>query len=341
MQIGTLLMLALAAAVPQRQGARPVQTTMRFAEMDRNRDGVITRAEWIGSQASFRVHDWNGDGILSGDEVRVSAPWPRNRGGGQDYPDWTDNGFRQMDRNGDGRISRLEWRYDLEDFYRLDRNGDASVSLREFELGDIDDDRGDSFDNLDLNRDNRIERSEWHGSLDTFRWLDRNGDGVLARSEMLGNTPADDRGRKNAPLGGVQPTPQPAAPAPPAAPAKVAEATVVIKGTDKWKDTGIDVRPGDMVQFRSAGTIQFSPFAEDQVDAGGRNGRTVGGAPVPRSPIGSLVARIGAVAAFFVGNTSEPMRMSNDGRLFLGINDDEVIDNKGEFRVTITVMRAR
>jgi hypothetical protein len=38
---------------------------MRFVEMDRNRDGIITRNEWNGSAQSFDMHDWNGDGRLS------------------------------------------------------------------------------------------------------------------------------------------------------------------------------------------------------------------------------------------------------------------------------------
>ena len=41
--------------------------------MDANRDGAISRDEWRGSDQSFRVHDWNGDGVLSGGEVRVGA----------------------------------------------------------------------------------------------------------------------------------------------------------------------------------------------------------------------------------------------------------------------------
>ena len=49
------------------------QDQERFRGMDRNRDGVITRAEWRGSAQSFRNHDWNGDGRLSGDEIRPGA----------------------------------------------------------------------------------------------------------------------------------------------------------------------------------------------------------------------------------------------------------------------------
>jgi hypothetical protein len=54
-------------------GRRP---PMRFFGLDRNHDGRITRAEWRGNDVSFRVHDWNRDGVLSGAEVRPGARRP-------------------------------------------------------------------------------------------------------------------------------------------------------------------------------------------------------------------------------------------------------------------------
>jgi len=134
----TAQLVAVNAEMPdQSQFTRPAQSaeTMRFREMDRNRDNVITRAEWRGSEQSFRVHDWNGDGILSGDEVRQGAVRPSD----ENQPD---TGIR--------------------------------------------DDREDTFENLDVNRNNQIERHEWHASADAFQWLDRNRDGVLSRREMVG-----------------------------------------------------------------------------------------------------------------------------------------------------------
>jgi Ca2+-binding EF-hand superfamily protein len=59
----------------------------RFAGMDRNGDGVITREEWRGSDQSFRVHDWNNDGVLSGDEVRQAARSARENNEDFDSPD--------------------------------------------------------------------------------------------------------------------------------------------------------------------------------------------------------------------------------------------------------------
>lgn len=61
--IATLAVPAVAAA----QG--------RFHGLDRNRDGAITRAEWRGSDTSFRQHDRNRDGVISGVEVRAVPAW--------------------------------------------------------------------------------------------------------------------------------------------------------------------------------------------------------------------------------------------------------------------------
>ena len=50
-----------------RAQSRPsnAEATMRFVEMDANGDGMIQRREWRGSAQSFRVHDWDGNGVLS------------------------------------------------------------------------------------------------------------------------------------------------------------------------------------------------------------------------------------------------------------------------------------
>src|SRR5262245_64536145 len=70
----------------------------RFEGLDRNGDGVISRAEWRGSDRSFRVHDLNGDGVISRDEFRGAER--------QDDTAWTRESFDALDRNQDGRLSR-------------------------------------------------------------------------------------------------------------------------------------------------------------------------------------------------------------------------------------------
>lgn len=184
----------------QDQGRR--QGQMRFAGMDRNNDGVIARGEWNGSRESFIVHDWNGDDVLSGDEVRVGGRRAVQRDEDDFNPaapgrlnSWTEATFNNLDRNRDGRVSSSEWYYDAESFVRADRNRDGALARNEF-LGTVDamdDDRNDRFENLDGNRNGRIERAEWHGSDDAFEWLDHNRDNVLSRAEVLGSAKAADQ----------------------------------------------------------------------------------------------------------------------------------------------------
>ena len=190
----TLAIIFIAAAVAGVSAQN--QRNIRFAAMDGNRDGVITRKEWNGSDRSFQVHDWNRDGILSGEEVRPGAQRPNANDEEFDYSereypyaDWTARGFSALDHNSDNRITRDEWHFDVEMFRRADRNRDNVLSRAEF-LGEDnqDDDRGDRFDYLDANNDGRVSRAEWHGTAERFDGLDDNRDGVLTRAETRGTS---------------------------------------------------------------------------------------------------------------------------------------------------------
>lgn len=46
--------------------------TGRFKQFDRDQNGVISRGEWPGNDQSFRTHDRNNDGVLSGSELKKS-----------------------------------------------------------------------------------------------------------------------------------------------------------------------------------------------------------------------------------------------------------------------------
>jgi Ca2+-binding EF-hand superfamily protein len=197
------VVLVLAVAGGQTAAAQRGRA-MRFQGMDRNNDGRITRAEWNGSDQSFKVHDWNGDGVLSGDEVRPGArreerPNREQEFDGPDreyqFDDWTVRGFSRIDDNRDNKITADEWHFDRESFRRADHNRDGVISRSEFlseDARDQDDDREDRFAYLDVNRDNRISRDEWHGSRANFDILDDNRDGVLTRTEVFGTEPPPD-----------------------------------------------------------------------------------------------------------------------------------------------------
>ena len=315
--IATAAIVCVGAAMDGNARATEPQRgqTIRFASMDTNGDGIITRQEWRGSARSFDVHDWNGDGRLAGEEVRIGGTVPRRAGNPAEFNDWSQERFRWLDTNNDNRISRAEWRYDTEDFFRVDRNGDNVLTLREFLIGNDDDDRGDRFADLDINNDGRLDRTEWHGSGLTFTWLDRNRDNVLSRAEVAGS---DALGTQT---GGT--------PVPPR--------TVMVTARQAWHDTALDVRVGDLISVSATGTIQFN---RGQPSPPGGAGQATAQAPRPDAPIGALLGRIGLNGnPFLIGAGVESMRADATGRIYLGVNDDILTDNSGQFRAVVTIVR--
>lgn len=350
------------------------QGQMRFAGMDRNGDGVIARSEWRGNDQSFLVHDWNRDGVLSGEEVQPGA---RRRQGDpqEDYPIGQDNTlaqrFRELDRNRDGRISRTEWFDDVEAFRLADVDRNNLLTLDEFSNSDFDDARM-RFEVLDVNRNGRVERSEWRSSADAFTWLDRNRDGVLSRVEVVGAEEADafdaftsldvNRDRRvsidewtwsrrsfdqrdvngdglltRAELGNV-PGNTPGTTTGGAI-GSAATTTVSVQSTERWTDTAVVVRAGDLIRFTASGTIQMSDVSDIADPGGSRTGRLAKDAPMPSQLAGALIGRVGESAPFMIGNATGAVRMPQGGRLFLSVNDDYLGDNSGLFRVTISTVR--
>jgi hypothetical protein len=138
---------------------------------------------------------------------------------------------------------------------------------------------------------------------------------------------------------------RPSAPVPAAAPAKtsapVAGIGIVVPAQQGWTNTGIAVRRGDWVTFNTTGEIRLTTDAADVAGAAGSAAnRTAANAPLPATPVGTLIGRVGTGQPFVIGNQSR-VQMPAAGVLFVGINDDHLADNAGEFRVEIQGVRAR
>ena len=67
-----------------------------------------------------------------------------------------------------------------------------------------------------------------------------------------------------------------------------------------------------------------------------KTGRKAANAPVPNVLAGALIGRIGTNGQPFAIGSGVSVPMPAAGQLFLGINDDGLDDNQGEFRVDIT-----
>lgn len=154
----------------------------RFQELDRNGDRTITRDEWRGNDRSFRNQDWNGDGVLSGIELRIGAQRPpRNRD--MVGTSGRTNQFADLDRNGDGRLTRGEWLGSAAVFDALDANGDGVLTQLEA-VGTNAGTRNNEFTTADVNGDGVVARNEWQWNPSAFDRLDANRDGRLTRDEF-------------------------------------------------------------------------------------------------------------------------------------------------------------
>jgi Ca2+-binding EF-hand superfamily protein len=241
--------------------------------------------------------------------------------------------FRGMDANNDGVISRAEWRGNRVAFDNQDWNRDGVLSEDELEPAagrgrgrgrqgnQVNQEnqasrRAERFANLDINDNGRIDPREWDGTVAAFNRLDANNDNVITRTEMVG-ADADER--------------------PAVATSGQSARTIRVEGRDRWTDTGITVRAGQILTMDARGTVRLGPNENDVAGVDGTlSGRRDGSAPITNQPVGSLIGRIGSSPAFFVGDRNS-IRAPAAGRLYLGVNDNSLADNAGDFQVVVDV----
>jgi Ca2+-binding EF-hand superfamily protein len=177
----------------------------RFARLDADGDGVVTREEFNESGMRragrmFRQLDADGDGELTMAEFTANVA------------DRAERMFSRMDRDGDGRVTAEDRPRNLA---RADRPGQAGMGprgmgreMRELMRGDgmtaeslaglMEERAGARFDRLDADGDGMISREEFMAGLGEraermVARMDRNEDGVVTR---------DDRPRFNGKRGG-------------------------------------------------------------------------------------------------------------------------------------------
>jgi hypothetical protein len=112
--------------------------------------------------------------------------------------------------------------------------------------------------------------------------------------------------------------------------------TVVVPANVEWTSTILRVKRGQWLRFEPSGEIRLS-FQEDDTAtaAGAKNLRLGGKAPIPTLAAGTLIGRVGNRPPFSIGDTAQALQMPADGRLFLGVNDDHVPDNSGNYVVKV------
>jgi len=116
-------------------------------------------------------------------------------------------------------------------------------------------------------------------------------------------------------------------------PSGMREKQTIVSSDVAWNDTGIDVRAGQTVYFEASGQVRWGRDRRDG-PAGERNSPNNPNRPMGNRNAAALIGKIGN-DLFFIGDETGPVRLRSSGRLYLGINDDVLTDNSGNFRVVV------
>jgi hypothetical protein len=112
---------------------------------------------------------------------------------------------------------------------------------------------------------------------------------------------------------------------------------ILVQANQQWNDGGITVKKGERVAFNTSGQVVYGQGMTAGPDGNGDLRKQT--YPVPVMPVGGLIGRVGSGMPFPIGSNSAPIVMPNGGRLMLGVNDDQLVDNSGAFTVTATKSR--
>jgi hypothetical protein len=116
-------------------------------------------------------------------------------------------------------------------------------------------------------------------------------------------------------------------------PSGMRERQAVVSSDVAWNDTGVDVRAGQTVYFEATGQVRWGKDRRDG-PAGERNSPSNPNRPMGNRNAAALIGKIGN-DMFFIGDETGPVRLRSSGRLYLGVNDDVLTDNSGNFRVVV------
>jgi hypothetical protein len=112
--------------------------------------------------------------------------------------------------------------------------------------------------------------------------------------------------------------------------------SVVVPSNVQWTNTGFNVSRGQNLRFEPSGEVRLNLSGEETSRAVGvATGRRADKAQIPTIPVGALIGRIGNGQPFSIGDARTVFDMPDDGRLFLGINDDHIADNSGNYVVLV------
>ena len=111
---------------------------------------------------------------------------------------------------------------------------------------------------------------------------------------------------------------------------------IAVPATQAWTATPLRVRKGDVLSFDASGEVRLNTAGTEVAGtAGARSQLLDPRAPLPKNYAGALIGRVGTNGEPFPIGDQQTVTMPADGILFLGINDSNLSDNQGGFRVNV------
>ncbi|MEA2558570.1 MAG: hypothetical protein QOH06_74 [Acidobacteriota bacterium] len=95
---------------------------VQFVQLDVDSDGFVALSEWSGGFETFDSLDRDGDAVVTRNEFFTQGTRYKSR----------EENFRDLDADKDGRVSASEWKWGEQTMSVLDRNGDGFLSRQEF-----------------------------------------------------------------------------------------------------------------------------------------------------------------------------------------------------------------
>src|SRR5262245_26102356 len=170
-----------------------------------------------------------------------------------------------------------------------------------------------AFDDLDRNRNGVITRAEFDGSYSEFSRIDLNRDGRLSRAEWA---------RADSTSSNFDPR------------YDTGDYEAYVDARERWTDTGVGAEAGDVSTCAGDGTINLNQSGAVSAPSG--SSYTAQAPPLPTGAVGLLIGRVGNSRIFPLGDRRS-IRAPVSGQIYLGVNDDILGDNSGEYRVRISV----